>query len=136
MKQIVIERFLQIPPEVHILVKALKISVRGPRGSLNREFRHLYSDVYEDTVKGHEALKVNAYFAKKDHLAVIQTLRSHIANMITGVTDGFTCKMRAVYAHFPIDIKPKGDNLEITNFLGEKRIRIVKMIDISKQQTY
>jgi large subunit ribosomal protein L9e len=79
-------------------------------------------------VKGHKALKVNAYFAKKDHLAVIQTLRSHIANMITGVTDGFTCKMRAVYAHFPIDIKPKGDNLEITNFLGEKRIRIVKML--------
>jgi large subunit ribosomal protein L9e len=45
MKQIIREEFLLIPPEVDIKVKALKISVRGPRGSLNREFRHLYLDV-------------------------------------------------------------------------------------------
>ena len=50
--------------------------------------------------------------------------------MIKGVTKGFEYKMRLVYAHFPINanITDDGTNIEIRNFLGEKRVRIVKML--------
>ena len=50
--------------------------------------------------------------------------------MIKGVTKGFEYKMRLVYAHFPINanITEEGTIVEVRNFLGEKRVRIVKML--------
>ena len=38
--------------------------------------------------------------------------------------------MRLVYAHFPININivEGGAKVEIRNFLGEKRVRVVKML--------
>lgn len=46
------------------------------------------------------------------------------------MTYGFQYKMRLVYAHFPINanIEDGGKLIEIRNFLGEKRVRIVKML--------
>ena len=43
---------------------------------------------------------------------------------------GFEYKLRLVYAHFPININIEGGGkvIEIRNFLGEKRVRIVKML--------
>ena len=51
-------------------------------------------------------------------------------NLIKGVQAGFEYKMRLVYAHFPINvnIEDGGKLVEIRNFLGEKRVRIVKML--------
>ena len=53
-----------------------------------------------------------------------------LQNMIKGVTKGFEYKMRLVYAHFPINanIIDDGTIIEVRNFLGEKRVRIVKML--------
>ncbi|CAL4197013.1 unnamed protein product [Meganyctiphanes norvegica] len=44
-----------------------------------------------------------------------------------GVTKGYQYKMRAVYAHFPINCVISNDNstVEVHNFLGEKYIRKV-----------
>jgi len=51
--------------------------------------------------------------------------------MITGVTTGFLYTMRAVYAHFPINciIQDGGKAVEIRNFLGEKTVRHVPMLE-------
>lgn len=51
-------------------------------------------------------------------------------NLIKGVTFGYEYKMRLVYAHFPISvtINDEGTRVEIRNFLGEKRVRVVNML--------
>merc|ERR1712157_394312 len=49
-------------------------------------------------------------------------------NMMVGVTRGFLYKMRFVYSHFPINVTTSGDVVEIRNFLGERRVRKVKMM--------
>lgn len=56
---------------------------------------------------------------------------THIKNMMIGVTKGFQYKMRFVYAHFPVNvnISDEKDVIEIRNFLGEKVIRRVPMLE-------
>jgi len=67
----------------------------------------------------------------RKHVACLRTIKSLITNMITGVTKGFSYKMRAVYAHFPINciIQDGGRSVEIRNFLGEKIVRHVNMLE-------
>lgn len=74
-------------------------------------------------------LKVEKWFGTKKELAAVRTVCSHIENMLKGVTKGYQYKMRAVYAHFPINCVITENNtvIEIRNFLGEKYIRRVKM---------
>jgi large subunit ribosomal protein L9e len=47
------------------------------------------------------------------------------------VTKGFRYKVRLVYAHFPVNVNiEQGDKVvEIRNFLGEKRVRRVAMLE-------
>merc|ERR1719491_1547132 len=81
--------------------------------------------------EGEEAEKkyvqVDLWFATRKQLACVRTVCSHIENMIIGVTRGFLYKMRFVYSHFPINVSIAGGNVEIRNFLGERRVRKVKL---------
>lgn len=60
----------------------------------------------------------------------VNSCKSHIKNMILGVSKGFRYVMRTVHAHFPINcnIIEQGTVLEIRNFLGEKHAKCIKML--------
>ncbi len=79
---------------------------------------------------GAKVMRVEMAFGKRKQLAAIRTACSHVQNLIKGVTKGFEYKMRLVYAHFPININIEegGKLIEIRNFLGEKRVRTVRML--------
>jgi len=47
--------------------------------------------------------QVEKWFGLRKELAAVRTVCSHIENLIKGVTKGYKYKMRAVYAHFPIN---------------------------------
>lgn len=76
-----------------------------------------------------DKMLVKKWFGIRKELAQVRTICSHIQNMIVGVTRGFQYKMRAVYAHFPINVSVHNDGkkVEIRNFLGEKIMRTVDM---------
>jgi large subunit ribosomal protein L9e len=132
----------QLEPTVQVEINARKVKVTGPRGSLERDFKHLALDLYmidgealgkSIEVDGEEAfnrkyVKVDLWFATRKQLACCRTICSHIENLFIGVTQGFTYKMRFVYSHFPINVTLTGDIVEIRNFLGEKRVRKVPLL--------
>ncbi len=122
MKTIVASQTMDLPEGVKIEIKAKQIRVTGPRGVLTRNFKHLNLDFQMQ--EGGRKLKVEAWFGTRKTMAAIRTAISHINNLITGVTKGYRYKMRFVYAHFPINasITAENDNIEIRNFLGEKRV--------------
>ncbi|SPP81704.1 blast:60S ribosomal protein L9 [Drosophila guanche] len=137
---------VKIPKDIKASVKARVVTITGTRGVLKRSFKHLALDMY---MSDKRTLKVEKWFGTKKELAAVRTVCSHIENMIKGkdtarhnlldvnayfsvligVTFGFQYKMRAVYAHFPINCVTSENNsvIEIRNFLGEKYIRRVEM---------
>ncbi|KAL1761056.1 ribosomal protein L6, alpha-beta domain-containing protein [Schizophyllum commune] len=122
---------LEIPEGVDVQIKSRQIKVTGPRGTLTKNVRHVDMDIR--IIKGAKANKVTlaVWQGGRKHVACLRTIKSLIQNMVTGVTKGFQYKMRAVYAHFPINciIQESGSALEIRNFLGEKTVRHVDMLD-------
>ena len=101
--------------------------VKGPRGVLRRDFSHQFVDIKKEEKK----VVVDMWFGLHKNIAVVRSICTHIRNMITGVTRGYRYKMRFVYAHFPINvaINKDGKKVEIRNFLGEKRVRHIHMLE-------
>ncbi|KAG2182347.1 hypothetical protein INT43_007277 [Umbelopsis isabellina] len=128
MKDIYKDDELIIPEGVEVNIKSRIVTVKGPRGELTKNLRHLNMEIKS---AGEKKLKFVVYHGNRKHVACIRTVRSIVNNMITGVTKGFEYKMRYVYAHFPINviINDNGKEVEIRNFLGQKVTFRVKMLE-------
>ncbi|OMH79840.1 60S ribosomal protein L9-A [Zancudomyces culisetae] len=128
MKNIYKEDTVDIPKDVTVSLKSRQVVVKGPRGVLTRDFRNVSVEI---THLGKQKLKIVVWHGGRKHLACIRTVCTHINNMIIGVTKGFEYKMRMVYAHFPINvvINDSSDAVELRNFLGEKYVRNVKLLE-------
>lgn len=74
-----------------IQVRARNVTVKGPRGTLVRNFRHLPVDIKMVTPK---TLKVEKWFGNRQELAAVNTVCSHVENMQKGVT-----KVSYIYLH-------------------------------------
>ena len=114
---------IEIPDGIKIELENFKVRVTGSKGTLEKDF---YSPLFakEITVKkdGSKILIFSSSKRKKIK-AMTGTIRSHILNMIKGVTEGFTAKLKMVYMHFPFTVKISGKEILVNNFLGEKTAR-------------
>lgn len=91
MKPILADRTLTIPEGVTVEVKARRIVVKGPRGTLRKDLSHICADIYLIEEEGEKKMKVDCHFRKRKELSALRTVISHVSNMITGVTEGFRC---------------------------------------------
>jgi large subunit ribosomal protein L9e len=121
MKTINASQRVPIPKGVTVTVKGRIVTVKGDKGTLTRSFRHLQSDI---RVSGKFVI-VEVWWGNTKHNACVRTVASHIKNMMTGVSKGWMYKIRLVFAHFPISANIKGNKIEVENFLGEEKPRIV-----------
>ena len=139
MKILKSQRVLAVPEGVEVSLKARKITVKGPRGTLSRDFTHVpHGDKVYD--KENNQIVCTMFFSTRKRLSSLRTVTSHMSNCFDGVTKGFRYKMRAVYAHFPVNLNigNKGEKIEIRNFLGEKRMRSCTMapgVTIKRDET-
>lgn len=117
---------LKIEEDVKIEVKSGVVKVTGPRGTLERDLRHLRLDFeYNEQEK---TIVARCWFGNRKLVARIGTLFGIIKNMVTGVIKGYRHKMRFVTAHFPIKhvISEGKDEFSFTHFMGQREKKIIK----------
>lgn len=120
------EKIVEIPEDVKIEVTNKKVKVIGPKGALSKDFSHAPVEI---SLKDRNIL-LSVLWPRKKEYSILGANASQIKNMIKGVKDGFTYKLKAVHAHFPVTIKVQENEkkLVIENFIGEKKPRISKIV--------
>ena len=119
---------VEIPEGVDAMVDGRIVTIRGEKGELIRDFSHAPININLDE----KTVTVQASWPRKKEAALVGTVRSHIQNMVKGVTKGFTYKMKIVFSHFPITVKVQGKTFTINNFTGERSPRNAKIMGNSK----
>jgi len=119
-----ISRTIPIPEGVVLSLEGKKVTVRGGKATLTRDFSYASVSIETDG----ENVRVWAKWPRKKEASEVGTIESHIKNMITGVTKGYTYKMKIVYSHFPITVKVQDSKVVVENFTGERRPRRAKII--------
>ena len=104
MKFLLSEKELEIPDNIEVEVKSRVVKVKGPLGTLTKNFRHVPFDMrkVKDEKTKKSKLLFQMWLQKRKQIAVLGSVRGTISNMIRGVTSGYKFKMVLAYAHFPI----------------------------------
>ena len=110
---------IELPDDVSAEADGLELAVEGPNGRVQR--RLWYPDVDVSADDGVVTIESEETDAKTT--ATMGTFESHVENMIHGVTEGWEYQMKALYAHFPMQVRAEGDEVVIENFLGERAPR-------------
>ena len=83
MKDIYKEEDFEIPDGVSLSVKSRLVTVKGPRGELTKNLRHINMEIKKISDK---KIKLVVWHGGRKHVACLRTVRSLITNMIQGVT--------------------------------------------------
>jgi len=127
---------IPVPAGVSVEVEDGKVRVSGPKGVLERSLRFPGVKIEKRTVESGSAAEgsgveivVESDSARRKKKAIVGTFAAHIRNMILGVTEGFYYKLRILHSHFPIQVSVTRDSVLISNFLGEKKSRVAKILE-------
>jgi large subunit ribosomal protein L6 len=119
-----VSRTIQIPDDVEVSIDGRKVTVKGAKGALSRDFSYAPISIERQD----KTIRIWAEWPRKKESSLVGTIHSHIQNMITGVRKGFTYKLKIVFSHFPVSVKTKEKSMVIENFTGERNPRKAKTI--------
>ena len=98
---------ISIPEQVEVNLKDNHLTCKGPKGELSRQL----NPQMEIKVENNEII-VNRPSESKDHRSLHGLTRSLIANMVEGVSAGFTRKLEIIGVGYKAEMK--GKNLVLT----------------------
>lgn len=118
-----LSKIIEIPEGVSVEVKGreLTVNANGKKNSREFDLRNLSLEKKENTLVLHEKK------ASKNDKRMMNTIASHIKNMLKGITDPYEYKLKVCFSHFPITVEVKGRDVLIKNFLGERSPRKFKL---------
>ena len=114
---------VSVPEGVTVSLNRHMLVVVGPRGKAIKSFRKI--PVGLSVADG--AVSLKAVGDRKRDFAILNTSRSLIRNLCQGVVEGYTVKMKIVYAHFPVTVKVQDGSVLIENFQGERAPRVARI---------
>ena len=114
---------VKIPENVKVSLKTHMLNVEGPLGKTYKNFRKIPVDIEIND----NMVLLKAQGTRNSSYAIMNTARSIIRNLLEGVVDGYTIKMKVVFSHFPINVKIDGKRVLIENFQGERAPRVTKI---------
>jgi large subunit ribosomal protein L6 len=111
---------IPIPEAMKAEVREDTIIIRGKLGTLKKNIRKLpvVVDIQDNKII------IRPRGTRKRDLAITNTAKSIITNLLTGLEKGFTYKLKIVSAHFPISVKVRGDKVYVENYFGERAPRV------------
>ena len=124
MRVIETSKTIQVPDNVEVALEGRKVTVKSAKETLTRDFSYAPISIELND----KTIRIWAEWPRKKETALVGTIYSHIQNMITGVTKGFTYKLKIVFSHFPISVKVKGKTILIENFTGERNPRKARIV--------
>ena len=122
------ETVVSLPDGVTAKLEGRTLFVKGKLGEARKHFDKVNINL---SVQGNK-VTLSPFSAKKKDNVIINTVVSIVNNMAKGVTKGFTYRLKVVYAHFPITVKVKGDQVLVENFVGERSPRVSRIVGDSK----
>jgi len=127
-KQEEFQEILEIPEGISVTMKKHMIQFQGPLGKTFKSFRKIPVNIEINDGK----LTLKAQGTRKRDYSILHTARSLIKNIFEGLIEGYTIKMKVVYAHFPITVKVKEKTILIENFQGERAPRTTTIVGNTK----
>ena len=115
---------VEIPEGVSVSIESGIVKMQGPKGSLERKL--VNPRLALSVIDGH--VEISAKNATKKEKMNIGTFKAHLNNMIKGVTEGHSYKLKICSSHFPMTVKAENNTVSIKNYLGEVHPRIVKIV--------
>jgi large subunit ribosomal protein L6 len=122
---------VKITEGVKVEIRGVVIEVSGPLGVNKRSI----NDRLLSIKKNGETLVLEGVVSKKLGKKGIQAENSfakELKNDMAGVTKLYEINMKIVFAHFPISIEVKGNEVRINNMIGERAARISKIVGATK----
>lgn len=116
---------IRIPENVKVSFNEGILTVKGKEGEISKKMDFKKS---EFKLSQNEIELSNKKGTKMDK-KIMNTLFSHIQNMIQGVQEKFVYELKICHGHFPFTVKIEGKKAIIKNFLGEKVDRKVDLLE-------
>ena len=124
-----IETSVELAEGVQVSVEGSVISLKGPKGDNKRDFTDKSIAI---SIKDNKINLITKRATKREKKKV-GSFKSHLKNMVKGVSEGFVYRLKICSGHFPMTVSVSGDEFSIQNFLGEKvprKLRIKKGADV------
>jgi large subunit ribosomal protein L6 len=118
-----IETSVDLAEGVQASLEGNVVTFKGPKGENKRNFADKSVTI---TIKDNK-INLVANRATKREKKKVGSFKSHLKNMIKGVNEGFTYRLKICSGHFPMTVAVSGDEFTIQNFLGEKVPRKLKI---------
>lgn len=122
------KKLIILPAGVTVDIKDQNITVKGPKGELSLQL-HSHANVAQETTEKGEVLAVAVLDGHEDS-AIWGTMRALIANLVKGVTEGFTKKLELNGVGFRMNLQGKVLTMSL-GFSHEVKYQLPENIEAS-----